>query len=107
MRRSAGGAAADGGLAQQDAGRAGAGQAGARDLVAISEGINRFPLLSKNLDYPTFKESKYFKSITNLDNKLIEIASKITNEIIDNPPLSITGIIEFGVILLKQLVVYV
>ena len=80
-------------------GRAGAQQAGARELVAIAEGINRLPLLSKNLDNPTFKESKYFKSITNLDHKLIDIASKINNEIIDNPPLSLTegGLIYDGI----------
>ncbi len=80
-------------------GRAGAQQAGARELVAIAEGINRLPLLAKNLVDPTFKKSQYFQSITNLDQKLIEIASKINNEIIDNPPLSITegGLIYDGV----------
>ncbi len=71
-------------------GRAGAQQAGARDLVAIAEGINRLPLLAKNIDHPAFEKSQYFKSITNLDKKLIEIASKINNQIIDNPPLSLT-----------------
>ncbi len=80
-------------------GRASAQQAGARELVAIAEGINRLPLLSKNLDNPTFKNSKYFKSITNLDHELIDIASKINNEIIDNPPLSLTegGLIYDGI----------
>ena len=79
-------------------GRAGAQQAGARDLVAIAEGINRLPLL-KNLNHPIFEKSKYFKSITNLDKELIEIASKINNEIIDNPPLSLTegGLIYDGI----------
>jgi len=71
-------------------GRAGAQQAGARDLVAIAEGINRLPLLAKNLNNPIFEESQYFTSIINLDIDLIEIASKINNEIIDNPPLSLT-----------------
>jgi len=80
-------------------GRAGAQQAGARDLVAIAEGINRLPLLAKNLEHPAFEKSEYFKSITNLDNKLIEIASKVNNEIIDNPPLSLTegGLIYDGI----------
>ncbi len=80
-------------------GRAGAQQAGARDLLAIAEGIHRLPLLSKSLEHPTFVKSKYFTSITNLDNKLIEIASEINNKIIDNPPLSITegGLIYDGI----------
>ncbi len=80
-------------------GRAGAQQAGARDLVAIAEGINRLPLLAKNLDHPTFENSQYFKSIINLDKKLIEIASKINNEIVENPPLSLTegGLIYDGI----------
>ena len=71
-------------------GRAGAQQAGARDLVAIAEGINRLPLLAKNLEHPIFEKSKYFESITNIDKELIVISSKINNEIIENPPLSLT-----------------
>ena len=80
-------------------GRAGAQQAGARDLVAIAEGINRLPLLANNLDHPAFDKSEYFQSITNLDQKLIEIASNINNTIIDNPPLSLTegGLIYDGI----------
>ena len=72
------------------AGRAGAQQAGARDLIAISEGINRLPILAKYLNHPKFDKTKYFKSITNIDDELIKIASKVHNEIIENPPLSIT-----------------
>ncbi len=80
-------------------GRAGAEQAGARDLVAIAEGINRLPLLAKKLEHPIFKKSQYFKPIINLDQRLIEIACKINNEIIDNPPLSLTegGLIYDGI----------
>ena len=81
------------------AGRAGAQQSGARDLVAIAEGINRLPILEKYLSNQKFKERKDFKSITNIDKDLMNIASKINNEIIDNPPLSITegGLIYDGV----------
>ena len=57
-------------------GRAGAQQAGARDLVAIAEGINRLPILKKYLSEKIFEEVKYFDSIINLDKDLIEIASK-------------------------------
>ena len=80
-------------------GRAGAQQAGARDLVAIAEGINRLPIIKKYLNDPIFEETKYFDSLINIDNNLIEIASKINNEIISNPPLSLTegGLIYDGV----------
>ena len=80
-------------------GRAGAQQAGARDLVAIAEGINRLPLIQKYLKDSIFEKTKYFESILNLDPELLEIASKINNEIIENPPLSLTegGLIFDGV----------
>ncbi len=71
-------------------GRAGAQQAGARDLVAIAEGINRLPSIRQYLKDPIFEETKYFESIINLDKELIEIAATINNEITDNPPLSLT-----------------
>ncbi len=72
------------------AGRAGAQQAGARDLVGIAEGINRLPLIAKNLNHPIFKKSTYFESVTTLDEDLLEISSKINCEILDDPPLSLT-----------------
>ena len=80
-------------------GRAGAQQSGARDLVAIADGINRLPLIKKYLSASDFINSKYFESILNLDKNLIEIASKIKNEIIENPPLSLSegGIFYDGV----------
>ena len=42
---------------------------------------------------------KYFKSIINIDQTLIDISSNINNQIIDNPPLSLTegGLIYDGV----------
>ena len=80
-------------------GRAGAQQAGARDLVAIAESINRLPIIKKYLNNPIFAETNYFDSILNLEKGLVEIASKINNQIIDNPPLSLTegGIIYDGI----------
>tara|TARA_Y100001968_G_scaffold172532_1_gene157916 strand:+ start:1592 stop:4348 length:2757 start_codon:yes stop_codon:yes gene_type:complete len=71
-------------------GRAGAQQAGARDLVAIADGINRLPKIGKYLNNKVFDETQYFESITNLDKDLINLAQKINNEIIENPPLSLT-----------------
>ncbi len=81
------------------AGRAGAQQAGARDLVAIAEGIKRLPIIKKYLNESIFEETKFFDSIINLDKNLIEISTKINNEIIENPPLSLTegGLIYDGV----------
>ncbi len=81
------------------AGRAGAQQASARDLVAIAEGIKRLPFLSQYLNDAKFRQSKYFEPITNSDRDLMDIASKVNSEIIDTPPLSITegGIIHDGV----------
>ena len=80
-------------------GRAAAQQSGARDLVAIAEGINRLPLLKKHLKEPIFNKTNLFDSIINIDPDLIEIAIKINNEIIDNPPLSLTegGLIYDGI----------
>ncbi len=80
-------------------GRAGAQQAGARDLVAIAEGIQRLPILKKYLNDPIFEETKYFESLINPDQELLNLASKINNEIIDNPPLSLTegGLIYDGI----------
>ncbi len=80
-------------------GRAAAQQAGARDLAAIAEGINRLPIIKQLLKHPVFEETGYFDSLINLDKNLIDIASKINNEIIENPPLSLTegGLIYDGI----------
>ena len=81
------------------AGRAGAQQAGARDLIAIAEGINRLPILKECIADRIFEETNYFESIINLDKELLELAAKINNEIIENPPLSLTegGLIYDGI----------
>ncbi len=80
-------------------GRAVAQKAGARDLVAIADGINRLPLIAKYLNHLVFLDTKYFKSITDLNENLLKIASRLKDEIIDNPPLSLTegGLIYDGV----------
>ncbi len=81
------------------AGRAGAQQAGARDLVAIAEGINRFPIIKKFLNDPIFEETKFFDALINLDKELIDLALVINNQIVENPPLSLTegGLIYDGI----------
>ena len=80
-------------------GRAGAQQAGARELIAIAEGINRLPLLTKLLKSPKLYKTSYFEPIININTDLIKLASKINSHIVENPPLSITdgGIIYDGI----------
>ena len=59
-------------------------------------------MVLKNLmtsEFAIFHKYKYFESITHLNKDLIKISAKINNEIIDNPPLSLTegGLIYDGV----------
>ena len=81
------------------AGRAGAGQAGARDLVAIADALNRLPRLSASLKELKSKGPEWLTSLKNVDIDLMELADLIHNQLIENPPLSITegGLIYDGV----------
>ncbi len=81
------------------AGRAGAGQAGARDLVAIADGLERLPKLANQLKALSVEGSPLLAPIVKTDQKLIEIASKIREQLKTNPPLSLTegGLIYDGV----------
>ena len=81
------------------AGRAGAGQAGGRDLIAIADGLERLPKLSNQIKQIKEDAPSWFQSLININPNLIEIASTIKYNLIDNPPLSITegGLIYDGV----------
>ena len=81
------------------AGRAGAGQAGARDLVAIADTLNRLPRLSASLKELKSKGPEWLTSLKDVDTDLMELADLIHNQLIENPPLSITegGLIYDGV----------
>ena len=81
------------------AGRAGAGQAGARDLVAIADTLNRLPRVSASLKELKSKGPEWLTSLKNVDTDLIGLADLIHNQLIENPPLSITegGLIYDGV----------
>ena len=81
------------------AGRAGAGQSGARDLVAIADTLDRLPRLSASLKELKSKGPEWLTSLKNVDIDLMELADLIHNQLIDNPPLSITegGLIYDGV----------
>ncbi len=81
------------------AGRAGAGQAGARDLVAIAEGIDKLPRLSERLLQYSKQGPTWLKALISIDPNLINLANKIRYKLIENPPLSLSegGIIQDGV----------
>ncbi len=81
------------------AGRAGAGQAGARDLLAIADGIERLPLLTAKLKQLNIEGPKWTSDLLNIDPKLIELAVTIKEQLFKNPPLSLTegGLIHDGI----------
>ena len=70
--------------------RASAGQAGARELVAIADSLLRIPQLSANLQNVPVGLPKWFEELQTINPDLIKLASKIKDRLIDNPPLSIT-----------------
>ncbi len=72
------------------AGRAGAGQAGARDLIAIADGLARLPRLASNLELLKEKAPNWLKELINLDLELPKLGEYIREQLIDNPPLSLT-----------------
>ena len=80
------------------AGRAGAGQAGARDLVAIAEGLKRLPALSKQVQGLTKKGPEWMENLITMNTSLIKLAEKIENQLVESPPLSLTegGLIHDG-----------
>ncbi len=80
-------------------GRAGAGQAGARDLIAISDGLERLPRLAEKLCCLQNNKPRWLEDLIEVDPELIILASKIKHELIDNPPISVSegGLIHDGV----------
>lgn len=91
------------------AGRAGAGHAGARDLVAIADGLERLPQLAGRLngglgshDQNTSTKDRYPDWLRDLcapDPTLAELAQAVRHALIDTPPLSLSegGLIHDGV----------
>ncbi len=81
------------------AGRAGAGQASGRDLVAIADGLERLPRLASCLKGLPRKSPKWLLPLKDIDLNLIKLAEKINHQLINNPPLSLTegGLIHDGV----------
>ncbi len=81
------------------AGRAGAGQAGARDLVAIADGLERLPQIAEKLQSFSSKGPEWLENLINIDLELIDLSNTIHDQLVDNPPLSLTegGLINDGV----------
>ena len=81
------------------AGRAGAGQAGARELIAIANGLERLPEIASNLKKLPSIAPIWLQDIAEVKPELIKLSALLRNQIVDNPPLSLSegGIIYDGV----------
>ena len=81
------------------AGRAGAGHAGARDLVAIADGLERLPRLAAQLKGRIEHAPEWLEHLTEPDAKLAALATTIRNTLVSSPPLSLSegGLVHDGV----------
>ena len=81
------------------AGRAGAGQAGARDLVAIADGLERLPQLAGRINGQLSDGPDWLQQLLEPDPALQALAQTIRHQLLDSPPLSLSegGLIHDGV----------
>jgi len=81
------------------AGRAGAGQAGARDLVAIADGLERLPQLASLITGRLSEGPDWLQHLLEPDPALQELAGCVRHQLLDSPPLSLSegGLIHDGV----------
>ena len=81
------------------AGRAGAGHAGARDLVAIADGLERLPQLAARLENNISGGPAWLADLLQPDPARQDLASFIRHALVDTPPLSLSegGLIHDGV----------
>tara|TARA_Y100001978_G_C23701133_1_gene441030 strand:- start:4567 stop:6150 length:1584 start_codon:yes stop_codon:yes gene_type:complete len=81
------------------AGRVWAGQAGARDLIAIAEGLKRLPRLRSIINLFKYELPPWIDRLKQSNDQLIELADKISSTLVDYPPLNISegGLIHDGV----------
>ena len=81
------------------AGRACAGHANPRDLIAISEGLKKLPKLKSIIELFKYDLPSWTDQLMNIDHDLIKLADKISFKLIENPPLNISegGMIHDGV----------
>ena len=81
------------------AGRAGAGHAGARDLVAIADGLERLPQLAARLKGTLRQGPDWLMELLAPDDVLQDIAGAIRHSLVEAPPLGLSegGLIHDGV----------
>ena len=81
------------------AGRAGAGHAGARDLVAIADGLERLPQLAARLKGTLSHGPDWLMELLAPDDVMQDIASAIRHSLVEAPPLGLSegGLIHDGV----------
>ena len=81
------------------AGRAGACHAGARDLVAIADGLERLPQLAARLEGNISGGPDWLDDLLQPDPALQDLASSIRHTLLESPPLSLSegGLIHDGV----------
>ena len=81
------------------AGRAGAGHAGARDLVAIADGLERLPQLANLITSQLKGGPSWLSDVLEPDPALAALGGSIRLQLVDNPPLSLSegGLIHDGV----------
>ncbi len=80
-------------------GRAGAKQAGGRDLEAIADGLERIPNISQKLQERIKVIPNILQDLCKFNPNLIKLAERIRDQLIHNPPLNISegGLIHDGV----------
>ncbi len=81
------------------AGRAWAGQASPRDLIAISEGLKRLPRLKSTIESFNYELPDWVEQLTKPNDELIKLADTISDTLVNYPPLNISegGLIHDGV----------
>ena len=80
-------------------GRACAGHASPRDLIAISEGLKKLPRLKSIVELFKYKIPSWTDQLKNVDDELLELADLISFKLVENPPLNTSegGMIHDGV----------
>ncbi len=80
-------------------GRACAGQASARDLIAISEGLKRLPRLKSVIKLFDLNLPHWIEKLKEPNTELVKLADQISNTIVEHPPLNISegGLVHDGV----------
>ena len=80
-------------------GRACAGQASPRDLIAISEGLKKLPRLRSVIKSFNYELPLWINQLKDKNSPLLELAEKISDTLVEYPPLNITegGLIHDGV----------